>query len=127
MRRYIISLIAMTLGLVILSFVVMYAMPDRWLLVMPFMAIYFGIITWLQHFIVTRAMYKSPRIFVQQFLGITVGVLAVHLVVIAAYILTHPTHAKTFVIAFLIGFLISWVFETIATIKFIREEKRKRE
>lgn len=127
MRRYIIALLAMTLGLVVASLAVMYLRPERWLLAMPLLALYFGVVTAIQHWIVTRALYRSPRIFVQQFLGVTVGVLVVHLAVIAVYLFTHPAHAKTFVIAFLVGFVVSWVFETLATIKFVREEKRKRE
>ena len=116
MRRYLLALILMTLGLAAASMAVMYAMPDRWLLAMPFLALYFGVVTGVQHWIVTRALYRSPRIFVQQFLG-----------VIAVYLFTHPAHAKTFVIAFLIGFVVSWVFETVAVIHFVRDEKRKRE
>ena len=127
MRRYIIALLLMTLGLVAASFVVMYACPDRWLLAMPLLALYFGIVNAIQHWIVTRAMYRSPRIFVQQFLGVTVGVLVVHLAVIAIYLFTHPTHAKTFVIAFLVGFVVSWVFETVATMKFVRNAKKQAE
>lgn len=127
MRRYLLALILMTLGLAAASMAVMYALPDRWLLAMPFLALYFGVITGVQHWIVTRALYRSPRIFVQQFLGVTVGVLVVHLAVIAVYLFTHPAHAKIFVIAFLIGFVVSWVFETVAVIHFVRDEKRKRE
>lgn len=127
MRRYIVSLLVMTLSLVLLSFIVMYVWPDRWLLAMPFLAIYFGAVCALQHWIVTKALYRSPRVFIQQFLGTTVGVLIIHLAVLAVYLFTHPTNAKTFTIAFLVGFVVSWVFETIATLKFINNEKKKKE
>ncbi len=127
MRRYFVSVLLMTLLLVLLSFVVMYAWPDRWLLSMPFLALYFGAICIVQHCIVTKALYRSPKAFVQQFLGTTVGVLFVHLAVLAIYLFSHPSHAKTFTLAFLVGFVISWIFETAATVVFIRNEKKKRE
>lgn len=127
MRRYVVSLIAMTMLLVLLSFVVMFLWPDRWLLAMPFLALYFGVICALQHWIVSKAMFRSPKAFVQQFLGTTVGVLFVHMAVLAIYLFTHPANAKTFTLAFLVGFVVSWVFETLATVMFIRDEKKKRE
>ena len=127
MRRYVVSLIAMTMLLVLLSFVVMFVWPDRWLLAMPFLALYFGVICALQHWIVTKAIFRSPKAFVQQFLGTTVGVLFVHMAVLAIYLFTHPANAKTFTLAFLVGFVVSWVFETLATAMFIRDEKKKRE
>lgn len=127
MRRYFVSLLIVTLAMVMLSFAVMYVWPERWLLAMPFLALYFGVICLLQHWIVTKALYRSPKAFVQQFLGTTVGVLFVHMAVLAVYLFTHPTHAKPFTLAFLVGFVVSWVFETAATIKFIRDEKKKKE
>ncbi|MBR6292665.1 MAG: hypothetical protein IKR33_07675 [Bacteroidales bacterium] len=126
-RHYIISLLAMTLALVLLSFIVMFISPDKWLMAMPFIALYFGIVTGLQHWLVTKAMFRSPKAFVQQFLGTTVGVLFLHLAVMAIYLLTHPGNAKIFTIAFLIGFVVSWVFETLAILMFIKKEKKKRE
>lgn len=127
MRRYLLSLIVMVLALVLASFLVMYFSPQNWMLVMPFLALYFGIVTGLQHWLVTKAMYRSPKVFVQQFLGTTVGVLFVHLAVMAVYLLTHTTHLKVFTIAFLVGFVVSWAFETLMILKFIRDEKKKRE
>lgn len=126
-RRYIISLLAMTLALVLLSFIVMFISPDKWLMAMPFIALYYGIVTGLQHWLVTKAMFRSPKAFVQQFLGTTVGILFLHLAVMAIYLLTHPGNAKIFTIAFLIGFVVSWVFETLAILMFIKKEKKKRE
>ena len=127
MRRYLVSLIVMVLALVLASFLVMYFSPQNWMLVMPFLALYFGIVTGLQHWLVTKAMYRSPKVFVQQFLGTTVGILFVHLAVMAVYLLTHTAHLKVFTIAFLVGFVVSWAFETLMILKFIRNEKKKRE
>lgn len=127
MRRYIVSLLIMTLLLVLMSFAIMYFWPQQWLAIMPFLALYFGIVTGLQHWLVTKAMFKSPKAFVQQFLGTTVGVLFVHLIVLALYLFSHPGNAKLFTIVFLVGFVVSWVFETISILLFVRNEKKKRE
>ena len=127
MRRYLVSLVATTLLMVVLSFVVMYAWPARWLPVMPWLALYFGVVCAVQHWIITKAMFRSPKAFVQQFLGVTVGVLFLHLAVLAVYLFTHPAHAKTFTLAFLIGFVISWVFETVAIVMFVRRQRKENE
>ena len=127
MRRYLLSLIVMTLVLVLASFLIMYIMPQYWAPIMPLLALYFGVVTGLQHWLVTKAMYRSPKAFVQQVLGTTVGILFVHLAVMAVYLLTHTSHLKIFTISFLLGFVVSWVFETVAILIFIRDEKKKRE
>ena len=127
MRRYCISLVAVTLAMVLLSFLAMWFKPEWYLSVMPFLALYFGVIAGVQHLLVTKAMYRSPKAFVQIFMGTTVGVLLLHLVVMATWLLTHPAQAKLFTVAFLVGFVVSWVFETVAVLQFIRREKRRRQ
>ena len=127
MRRYCISLVAVTLAMVLLSFLAMWFKPEWYLPVMPFLALYFGVIAGVQHLLVTKAMYRSPKAFVQIFMGTTVGVLLLHLIVMATWLLTHPAQAKLFTVAFLVGFVVSWVFETIAVLQFIRREKRRRQ
>ena len=127
MRRYCISLVAVTLAMVLLSFLAMWFKPEWYLPVMPFLALYFGVIAGVQHLLVTKAMYHSPKAFVQLFMGTTVGVLLLHLIVMATWLLTHPAQAKLFTVAFLVGFVVSWVFETLAVLQFIRREKRRRQ
>lgn len=125
-RRYLISLLAMTLALVLASFIVLWVAPEKFLIAMPVLALYFGIVTGVQHFLVTRAMYRSPKTFVQIFLATVVGMLFLHIVVLAAYLLTHLTHVHLFTVAFLIGYVVSLVFETVALVQFVKDERNRR-
>lgn len=127
MRRYYISLVAMALLLALASFVVMWVAPDRFLSVMPLLALYFAVVTGVQHFFVVKSMYQSPRRFVQLFLAFTVASLFLHMVVFAAYLFTHTRQAKLFAIAFCIGFAVMLVFETVSLLLLINREKKNRQ
>ena len=124
-RRYLISLLVMTLVLALASFVVLWVSPANFLVAMPLLALYFGVVAGVQHFLVTRAMYRSPKTFVQIFLATVVGMLFLHIVVLAAYLLTHPAHARLFTVAFLVGYVVSLVFETVALVQFVNNERNK--
>lgn len=127
MRRYYIALVAMALLLALASFVVMWTAPQAFLPVMPLLALYFAVVTGVQHYIVLKSMYQSPRRFVQVFLAATVAILFVHLVVFAVYLFTHTAHAKPFALAFCIGFAAMMVFETTAMVVTIGNERKKRQ
>lgn len=127
MRRYYVSLIAVALLLVLVSFVVMWVAPARFLTVMPLLALYFAAVTGIQHYFVVKSMYKSPKRFVQLFLAFTVATLFLHMVVFAAYLFTHTHQAKLFAIAFCIGFATMLVFETASLILLINREKKNRQ
>ena len=127
MKRYLISLLVVTLALVLACFVVMWTMPQYYLPVMPLLALYFGVLCGLQHWLVTRAMYRSPKTFIQMFLGSVIGVLFIHIAVLAIYLFTHPSHAYLFTVAFCIGYAVSLVFETVALVRFINRERAKRQ
>ena len=127
MKRYYVSLLVMTLALVLASFVVMWTSPENFLMVMPLLALYFGVVCGVQHWIVTRAMNRSPRAFVQIFLGSVVAVLFLHIVVLAAYLFTHTSHARLFTLAFCVGYVVSLVFETTALVRFVSNERRRRQ
>lgn len=125
MKRYYIALVAMALLLALASFVVMWTAPQAFLTVMPLLALYFAVVTGVQHYIVLKSMYQSPRRFVQVFLATTVATLFVHLAVFAAYLFTHMAHAKPFALAFCIGFVAMMVFETAAMVITIGNERKK--
>lgn len=127
MRRYLVSLVTVTLAMVIGAFVVLWTMPESFLTAMPWLALYFGAVCGLQHWIVTRAMHRSPRAFVQVFLGSVVGVLLLHIIVLAVYLLSHPAHARLFTLAFCIGYAVSLVFETVALVRYVNDERKRRQ
>ena len=93
--------------------------------VLPLLPLYFGVVCFVQHLLVTKSMQQSPRRFVQIFLATTVGTLFLHMVVIAAYTFTHLQHAYTFTLAFSIGFAIYLAFETVALLMMIKRERKK--
>lgn len=127
MRRYYISLIAVALVMVLASFVVMWTAPESYLGVMPLLALYFAVITGIQHYIVVKSMYQSPKRFIQVFLAVTVATLFIHLLVLACYLFTHTHQAMSFTIAFGIGFAAMLVFETVSLVLLINREKKNRQ
>lgn len=127
MKRYYIALSIVTLVLGAVALAVLAFNPEQFHLIMVLLPFYFAIITGVQHFVVVKAMKKSPRQFVQYFLGATVAVLFIHLVVLASYLFTHTDQAKSFTLAFCIGFAAMLVFETVALILFVNREKKKRQ
>lgn len=127
MRRYIISLLIISLTLVLASFAVMWLAPQQFIIAMPLLVLYFAVLTLVQHTIVTKAMHRSPKTFVQLFLGSTVGVLFIHLIVLAIFLFTTPTQGRRFLIAFCIGYVVYLVFETVALVRYVDNEKKKRQ
>lgn len=127
MRRYIISLLTISLTLVLASFAVMWLAPQQFIIAMPLLVLYFAVLTLVQHTIVTKAMHRSPKTFVQLFLGSTVGVLFIHLIVLAAFLLSNPSQGRRFLIAFCIGYVVYLVFETVALVRYVDNEKKKRQ
>ena len=127
MRRYYISLLIVSLVLVLASFGVMWLAPQTLIIAMPLLVLYFAILTLVQHTIVVKAMQRSPKTFVQLFLGTTVGVLFIHLIVLAAFLLTNPGQGRRFLIAFCIGYVVYLVFETVALVRYVDSEKKRRQ
>jgi len=126
MIRYYITLAIVTLVLIAAAFSVLLFSRPNFHLVMPLLALYFAIITGIQHYVVVKSMKKSPRQFVQYFLGATVAVLFLHLVVLASYLFTHVEQAKSFTLAFSIGFATMLVFETVAMVLYVKRAKDKK-
>ena len=127
MRRYYISLLLVSLVLILASFAVMWFAPQTFIMAMPLLVLYFAILTLVQHTIVVKAMQRSPKTFVQLFLGTTVGVLFIHLIVLASFLLTTPAQGRRFLIAFCIGYVVYLVFETLALVRYVDNEKKKRQ
>ena len=127
MKRYFMALAIVTLLLLAAAFSVLLFSRQDFHWIMPILALYFAVITGIQHFVVIKSMKKSPRQFVQFFLGSTVAVLFIHLVVLASYLFTHTNQAKVFTLAFCVGFATMLVFETVALVLFVNREKKKRQ
>ena len=124
MRRYCISLLVVSLILVLATFIIMWAVPQVFIIAMPLLVLYFAALTMVQHNIVVKAMNRSPKTFVQIFLGSTVGVLFIHLIVLTIFLLTNPGQGRRFLIAFCIGYVVYLVFETVALVRFVDRAKK---
>lgn len=107
----------------LVTFIVMWCMPEHFIPAMPLIVLYFAIITGIEHCFIVKSAYKEPRIFIRNFLGATVGVILIHLVVILSYAFTHMEQAKLFLLTFLIGFAIYLAFETAELIHFVKSNK----
>ena len=124
MRRYYISLLVVSLVLVLATFIVMWTAPHLFIIAMPLLVLYFAALTLVQHTIVVKAMNRSPKTFVQLFLGSTVGVLFIHLIVLTIFLLTNPGQGRRFLIAFCIGYVVYLVFETVALVRFVDRARK---
>ncbi len=127
MRRYLISLLVLSIIMVLAAFVVMWAAPKVFIVAMPLLVLYFAVLTLVQHLLVVRGMSRSPKTFVQIFLGTTIGVLFIHLIVLATFLITTPEQGKRFLIAFCVGYVVYLVFETISLVRFVDKEKKRRQ
>lgn len=124
MKKYFVQLLSITATLVLVSFVILWASPNNYIVAMSWLPLYFAALTALQHYITLRGMQRSARAFVQIFLGTTVGVLFVHLILVTIFLISTPQLGRRFLIAFCIGYVVYLVFETISLVRFI-ESKRK--
>lgn len=129
MKRYFIHIIILTLILVIASFILLWSGSENYSSLIPIFVLYFAVITAIQHNVVTKSMLKDPRTFVKNFLGISVGAMILHLVIVFAYAISQMKsanqahNAKIVIVSFCILFVIFLAFETIELVLFVRKYK----
>ena len=125
MKKYYISLIAVTILLVLAAFCTLRFAQGIYQNIMPAIPLYFAVVTGLQHYVVVKSLYKDPRTFVKNFLGLTVGTLFLHLVILCTWSLTHIPQARTFILAFCICYIVYLAFETVALILIVRNKRKQ--
>lgn len=129
MKRYFIHIIILTLILVIANFILLWSGSENYSSLIPIFVLYFAVITAIQHNVVTKSMLKDPRTFVKNFLGISVGAMMLHLVIVFAYAISQMKsanqahNAKMVIVSFCILFVIFLAFETIELVLFVRKYK----
>ncbi|MCR5821487.1 MAG: hypothetical protein K6F85_01020 [Bacteroidales bacterium] len=124
-RKYYACLAALTALAVLASFVVLWVSPSNFHTILPLTALYFAVVTGLEHWFIINSAQKDPRTFIKNFLGITVGVLFLHLVVMAVYLFTHTSVARIFIVGFCVGYIAYLVFETVALVLFVRNRRKE--
>lgn len=129
MKRYFIHIIILTLILVIANFILLWSGSENYSSLIPIFVLYFAVITAIQHNVVTKSMLKDPRTFVKNFLGISVGAMMLHLVIVFAYAISQMKsanqahNAKMVIVSFCILFVVFLAFETIELVLFVRKYK----
>lgn len=130
MKRYLISLLILTLLLAVAGLVFAPIEPFDFRMTFLALAGYFAVITAIQHLLITRSTRKDPRTFVRNFFGIIMGVLAIHFVVLIIYMFGHIHQMeanKVFTIGFMVGFFSHLVFETTAQVLYLRRSQKESE
>lgn len=125
MKKYYISLFLITIVMVLAAFCTLWFANGIFQTIMPLIPLYFAIITGIQHYAVVKSFYKDPRTFVKNFLGLTVGSLFLHLVILCTWSLTHIPQARTFIIAFCICYVVYLAFETIALVLLVKNQRKQ--
>jgi len=121
MKRYYIILAILTAVLAAVAWWVGRGIGQAFFAVLP---LYFAIVTGVQHYVVANSLKKDPRTFIKNFLGLTVGTLFLHLVVLSLWAFTHIPTAKPFILAFGIGFVVYLAFETLMLVLLVRSNKK---
>lgn len=124
MKKYSVALLLLTLVLEVVVFCTLWFGNGVFQTIMSAIPLYFAVITAFMHYTIVKSLYKDPRTFVKNFLGLTVGSLFLHLLVLCVWSFTHMVSAKMFILAFGIGYVAYLVFETIALVLIV---KRKRD
>ncbi|MBQ9638630.1 MAG: hypothetical protein IJV22_03625 [Bacteroidales bacterium] len=124
MKRYLISLLSMTLLMVVVSFILMWAKPDFFLPIMPVVALFLAVVYGVQHVVIRRSMDRDARNFVRIYFVATTIALIVNLVVIIAWALTHVSTMKPFLVWYFVCYFAFLVFETVVQLLFVRGIRR---
>jgi hypothetical protein len=78
---------------------------------------FFVVITATMHFILLRSGQGDPKAFVRMFMGLTTFKLFIFLLVIVAYAFTHKATAVSFILHFLVFYLLFTTFEVVLLYK----------
>ena len=125
MKQYYVTLIIITILLVLAAFCTLWFADGIFQTILPFLPLYFAVVTGLQHYVVVKSLYKDPRTFVKNFLGLTVGSLFLHLALLCLWAFTHIPTARTFVLAFCICYIVYMTFETIQLVLLVKHKRNE--
>lgn len=128
MKRYFTILITLTALCVIATFIPLWRSATWFTGILPAIPLYFGFLTGVQHYLTIQSAKRDPRVFVKNFLMLTVGVLLLHLLVIILWTFTHLSTlaaTKMFLLIFCIGYVIYLAFETTALVLFVKQQRKQ--
>ena len=93
--------------------------------VLPLTTLYFAVIDAMEFGLMYKNAAKSPRVSINLFMGMSVGVQFIHLAYVITGILLNKLVAKSFTIGFLILYIIYTIFIVFSLIRLPRCSKRQ--
>ncbi|MCF0212438.1 MAG: hypothetical protein HUK17_06055 [Bacteroidales bacterium] len=131
MKNYLVHLLVFSAALAVAAVALKFTAGFSWLL--PIAVLYFAVVTGVSHSLTLKSMQKEARLFVKNFLLLSVGTMMLHLVIIFCYaiyqmfVTKQIDDAKRFIVAFAVLFVVYLVFETLELILFIRKQKKEQD
>lgn len=120
--QFIVKLALFTIIILVITFALNYLLPPAWLTpVMPFLVLFFAIITAVVYYVIKKATAKRFNRFVLLFNLSTFIKLIIYIGVLTVYIVLFPNDRIPFLAAFFVLYLCFTVFE-IALL--LRSEKK---
>lgn len=99
----------------LIAFIAAFYLPKNFTTpALPFLFIFFVIVTSLVHLLLTKASEKNFQSFAKNFMIATLGKLILYVIVIIIYIIINRSDAIAFTINFFVLYLIYSVFEVIS-------------
>lgn len=112
------NLAIFTIIIALVGCVVIYFLSDNYISpVIPYLFLFFFVVTLLVHFILLKATGKRFAKFVPYFMLATTLKLFLYAVVLLLYTFTHRADAINFIISFFILYLLFTAFETITLLR----------
>lgn len=125
MKRYLTRLIVLTIVMMLAAFAMKWfhvaffePLP---LAMLPLAVLYFAVVDAIQYWLTLNSVNKHPKVFVQSFLGISVAVLFLHLVVLVGGMLLYPAAGKRYAVAFMVLYVVYTVFVIAAFVRFVKQ------
>ena len=83
---------------------------------------YFFALTLIVHLMTIRSAERDPKAFIRFFMGSTALRLFVHMLVVITYKLTFRETSTSFLVAFLLLYLVFQIFEVSSLLKFLKKK-----
>ena len=123
-KIFIFSLLIVLIIIVIYSFIP----KEYYTCLLPFIAIFFLVLTSTAHYILIKNTYNNPAKFIRWFMSASTIKLIVHLMIMLVYAINYKTNAKIFILTYSLFYLFYTGFEIYIIIsnksKTLKETKK---
>lgn len=109
---YLKKIIIYTFSLVLIAFLIYWLIPQEYqTLLLPYIFIFFFVLTTLVHFILIKNAYNEPSKFIRWFMSASMIKLIIHITIMIVYALNFKTNAKIFILTYSFFYLFYTGFE----------------